>query len=271
MLAIERQREILRALTEQPSVRVTDLSIRFQVAEETIRRDLDKLSAEGKLVRSHGGAVAALESEQPHEQRELVNQPQKEAMAREAVCQIESGDTIALDASSSSWFIARQLPDMPLTVITNSLYVCTALADRQQIRVICTGGSLSRTSMSLVGSATIGYLGRYHASKLFFSCRALDLKRGLSDISEEQAAVRQAMLNISDRHILMMDSSKWGAQALSIVAPLQEIHCIITDSNTSEKSRQCLRDAGIEVITAGVPAMERNGGSGRNAIVQADR
>jgi len=250
MLAIERQREILRALSEQPSVRVVDLALRFQVAEETIRRDLDKLSAEGKLVRSHGGAVAALETEQPHEQRELLNQPQKEAMAREAVRMIEPGDTIALDASSSSWFIARQLPDLPITVITNSLYVCTALAGREQVSVICTGGSLARTSMSLVGTATIGFLGRYHASKLFFSCRALDLQRGLSDISEDQAAVRQAMLNISEHHILMMDSSKWGARALSIVAPLQEVHCVITDSNTSEESRQSLRDSGIEVIIA---------------------
>ena len=251
MLAIERQREILRALSEQPSVRVTDLAIRFQVAEETIRRDLDKLSAEGKLVRSHGGAVAAIEAEQPHEQRELLNQPQKEAMAREALRLIEPGDTIALDASSSSWFIARQLPDMHLTVITNSLYVCTALDGREQINVICTGGSLARTSMSLVGTATIGFLGRYHASKLFFSCRALDLQRGLSDISEDQAAVRQAMLNISERHILLMDSSKWGARALSIVAPLQEVHCIITDSNTPSADCQALREAGIEVITAG--------------------
>jgi len=58
------------------------------------------------------------------------------------------------------------------------------------------------------------------------------------------------MLNISERHILLMDSSKWGARALSIVAPLQEIHCIITDSNTPEQSRQTLADAGIEVITA---------------------
>jgi DeoR/GlpR family transcriptional regulator of sugar metabolism len=250
MLAIERQREILRVLSEQTSVRVPDLAVRFQVAEETIRRDLDKLSAEGRLVRSHGGAVAALESEQPHEQRELLNQPQKEAMAREAVRMIEPGDTIALDASSSSWFIARQLPDMPLTVITNSVYVCTALAGREQVSVICTGGSLTRTSMSLVGTATIGFLGRYHASKLFFSCRALDLQRGLSDISEEQAAVRQAMLDISERHILLMDSSKWGARALSIVAPLQEVHCIITDINTSEESCQSLREAGIEVVIA---------------------
>lgn len=251
MLAIERQREILRALAEQPSVRVTDLAVLFQVAEETIRRDLDKLSAEGKLVRSHGGAVAAIEAEQPHEQRELLNQPQKEAMAREALRLIEPGDTIALDASSSSWFIARQLPDIPLTVITNSLYACTALAGRGQISVICTGGTLASTSMSLVGTATIGFLGRYHASKLFFSCRALDLQRGLSDISEDQAAVRQAMLNISERHILLMDSSKWGARALSIVAPLQEVHCIITDNNTPAADCQTLREAGIEVITAG--------------------
>lgn len=250
MLAIERQREILKALTAQASVRVTDLAGRFHVAEETIRRDLDKLSAEGKLVRSHGGAVAALEAEQPHEQRELLNQRQKEAIAREAIRFIEPGDTIALDASSSSWFIARQIPDIPLTVITNSLYACTALAHREQIRVICTGGSLSRTSMSLVGTATIGYLGRYHASKLFFSCRALDLQRGLSDISEDQAAVRQAMLDISDQHILLMDSSKWGARALSIVAPLQEVHCVITDHNTAETDCQRLRDNGIDVIIA---------------------
>jgi len=252
MLAIERQRAIVTALSDRRSVKVAELAQQFEVAEETIRRDLDKLEAEGKLVRSHGGAVASLENEQPHWQREFVNQAEKSAIAREAIKLIEPGDTIILDASSTSWFVASRLPRIPLTVITNSIYVCMALEGRENTRVINPGGLLMDASMSFVGVATIQALRRYHAGTLFFSCRALDVERGLSDMSEDQAAVRQAMLEISDHHVLLLDGAKWGVRALAKIGPLSLVHRIITDESAPMEDIERLRAQGLEVILADV-------------------
>ncbi|HMO49932.1 MAG TPA: DeoR/GlpR family DNA-binding transcription regulator [Kiritimatiellia bacterium] len=252
MLAIERQRAIIAALSKQRSVKVNELAVEFEVAEETIRRDLDKLESEGKLVRSHGGAVAALEMEQPHWQREFVNQAEKSAIAREAIKMINPGDTIILDASSTCWFVASRLPKIPLTVITNSLYVCMALEGREDTQVINPGGVLMDVSMSFAGVATLQVLRRYHAAKLFFSCRALDLERGLSDISEEQASVRHVMMEISDQRILLLDGSKWGTRALSLIGPCASIHHVITDGSAPAASIEALRGKGVQVTVAEV-------------------
>lgn len=250
MLALERQREILAVLAEQGSARVTELAEKFDVTEETIRRDLEKLEGEGKLARSHGGAVARSEAESPHWQREYVNTQEKEAIAREAAKLVEEGDTLILDPSSTSWFLARRLPDFPLTVITNSVPVSLALGERTNCKVINPGGTLVATSMSFVGSETQVALRRYHANRLFVSCRGFDLQRGACDVSEEQAMVRRIMMEISDEHILMVDSSKLGERSLSVIAPLDAFHCVITDERARASWCASFEATGKKLIKA---------------------
>lgn len=250
MLAIERQREILSWLAEKGSARVAELAARFGVTEETIRRDLDKLEQDGRLVRSHGGAVAQEQREAPHWQREYVNVAEKEAIAREAVREVNEGDTIILDASSTAWFVAKRLPDVPLTVITNSLHIAMTLGGRPLCKVIVPGGTLAPTSMSFVGSETQLALRRYHVSTLFLSCRGIDVQRGVSDLSEEQAMVRRVMMEISDRRILLMDSSKFGVRALSILAPTPSFHRLITDEKAPPDACRQLEESGLPVTRA---------------------
>ncbi|HMP74903.1 MAG TPA: DeoR/GlpR family DNA-binding transcription regulator [Kiritimatiellia bacterium] len=252
MLALERQREIIALLAARGSARVAELAERFDVTEETIRRDLDKLEQDGRLTRSHGGAVAQEQRETPHWQREYVNTVEKEAIVREAVKLISEGDTLILDASSTSWFLAKRLPEIPLTVITNALHVSLVLAERQHCRLISTGGTLVPTSMSFVGSEAQLALRRYHAGRLFVSCRGLDLQRGASDMSEEQAMVRRVMMEISDKRYLMIDSSKLGIRALSILAPASAFSRLITDDRAPEAFCRALEDQGVPVTRAAV-------------------
>lgn len=250
MLALERQREIVTLLSEKGSARVTELAQRFEVTEETIRRDLDKLEADGKLTRSHGGAVVVKESELPHWQREYVNQREKEAIAREAAKLVEEGDTLILDASSTSWFLARRLPEVPLTVITNSLPVALVLGERASCKVICPGGTLVPTSMSLVGSETQLGLRRYHARRLFLSCRGFDAQRGACDISEEQAMVRRVMMEIADECNLLVDGSKLGERALSVIAPPTAFTRIFTDEQADPERCRTLEQLGLPLVRA---------------------
>ncbi len=250
MLALERHRGILDLLAEQGGARVTELAQRFDVTEETIRRDLDKLESDGKLVRSHGGAVASREAEAPHWQREYVNTREKDAIAREASKLVLEGDTIILDASSSSWFLAQRLPKVPLVVLTNSLHIALTLGDRPHCKVICMGGTLTPISMSLVGSETQAMLRRYHARRLFLSCRGFDVQRGASDVSEEQAMVRRVMMEIADECNLLVDGSKLGQRALSIIAPPAAFRSIITDDHADPERCRDMQQMGLPLIRA---------------------
>lgn len=141
MLIADRYERIVELVNERGSIRVSELSTLCQVTEETIRRDLDRLEKVG-LLRSHGGAVSLRDRqpETPYAEREIMNAAEKQRIAREAVLMIKPGDRILLDASTTAWYMAS-LPDMPLTVLTNSIRVAAELSGKERIDVISTGGS----------------------------------------------------------------------------------------------------------------------------------
>ncbi|CAG7617611.1 DeoR/GlpR family DNA-binding transcription regulator [Paenibacillus allorhizosphaerae] len=252
MLVAERHREIVNVLDQEGSVRVTELARLFQVTEETIRRDLERLEAEGRLVRTHGGAVGIrhYEREAPFSEREISYMQEKIAIAREAVQRVVEGDTILLDASTTAWQMARLLPDMRLTVLTNAIKVAVELADRTRIRVISTGGTLSPASLSFVGPAAERMLKEYHVNKLFFSCKGIDVELGLRESSESNAMIKRRMMSISDHRYLLADHSKFGTRALEMLAPLKEVEEIITDSKIDTALLQQLksRDFSVKLV-----------------------
>jgi DeoR/GlpR family transcriptional regulator of sugar metabolism len=252
MLVAERQRKIVDLVNERLSVRVTELSKIFSVTEETIRRDLEKLEKENLLMRSHGGAVSIEkdQGETSYIEREVTNAAEKKAIAVEAVRFIEPGDQIVLDASTTAWYVAKELEDMPLTVLTNSIKVAIELSKKEQIKVISTGGTLLTQSLSFVGPLAERSLGMYHVNKAFISCKGVHLDKGLSDFNELQALVKKQMMDIADETILMVDSSKFGTRAFSQIAPIAKIDSIITDSNIEEDCRKQLEEKNIKVSIA---------------------
>ncbi len=150
MLAIERQREILSVLGKEGSVRVAELAQRFEVTDETIRRDLAKLETQGKIVRSHGGALMSEPEDalRPFAWREVAYEMEKAAIGRMAITRIEEDDSILLDASTTCWHMAKRMDDIPLTVVTNSLQIPLALSNRNRIDVHILGGRMGKKSLS---------------------------------------------------------------------------------------------------------------------------
>lgn len=250
MLVAERQKKIVELVNERVSIRVTELSKIFSVTEETIRRDLEKLEKENLLMRSHGGAVSIEkdQSETSYLEREITNATEKKAIAAAAVRSIEPGDQIVLDASTTAWYVAKELPDMPLTVLTNSIKVAIELSKKEQIKVISTGGILLAQSLSYVGPLAERSLNMYHVNKVFLSCKGVHLDKGLSDFNESQALLKKQMMDIADETILMVVSSKFGTRAFSQIAPLSNIDCIITDSNIDEETRIELEEKKITLL-----------------------
>ncbi|WP_010274184.1 DeoR/GlpR family DNA-binding transcription regulator [Paenibacillus senegalensis] len=235
MLVAERLDKIVALVNEKGSIRVTELSKLCEVTEETIRRDLDRLEREGKLQRSHGGAVSIKEQnrETPYFIREVMNTEEKRQIAEAAIRLIEPGERILLDASTTAWYMASILPDIPLTVLTNSIRVATELSMKEKIEVVSTGGTLASRSMSFVGPLAESSLEVYHVDKLFLSAKGVHLTRGISESTELQARIKQKMIQAAERVILLADSSKFGIQAFTRVALLEEVDEVVTDRNIS--------------------------------------
>jgi DeoR family L-fucose operon activator len=249
MLVAQRWQKIVQLVNERNSIRVTELSELCEVTEETIRRDLDKLESEGKLLRSHGGAVSmkSSQAETPYIERETTNADEKRRIALEALKLVNENDRIILDASSTAWYMAQQLPDIPLTVLTNSIKVAMELSAKEKIKVISTGGLLSSRSLSFVGPLAERSLSTYHVDKAFLSCKGLHLQRGLSESNELQAWVKQKMIGISDAVYVLADYSKFGQQSLAHVATWQEIGHIITDEKTDPSVIAHLTELSVQV------------------------
>lgn len=251
MLVAERYEKIVQLVNERGSIRVSELSELCEVTEETIRRDLDRLEQAGRLRRSHGGAVSVKDQQQqpeiPYAEREITRAEEKKRIAREAVKRISPNDRILLDASSTAWYMAASLPDIPLTVLTNSIKVAMELAGKEKIEVISTGGILASRSLSYVGPLAERSLDAYHVDLAFLSCKGVHLERGISESNELQGRVKQKMIGIADRVVLLADSSKFGVQAFTHVAPLHKVQEIVTDSNLERETIEMLHNSGITV------------------------
>ncbi|GAA4853900.1 rhamnose catabolism operon transcriptional regulator RhaR [Paenibacillus vulneris] len=250
MLVAQRWQKIVQLVNERGSIRVSELSAICEVTEETIRRDLDKLESEGKLLRSHGGAISipSSQSETPYMERETTNAEEKRRIAQEAVRHVNEHDRIILDASSTAWYMAQLLPDVTLTVLTNSIKVAMELSAKERIKVISTGGLLSSRSLSYVGPLAERSLSTYYVDKAFISCKGLHLQRGLSEFNELQALIKQKMIGIADRTFVLADYSKFGQQSLAQVAAWDDIHYVITDGKTDPTMLEQLKERSIHVI-----------------------
>ena len=154
MFAVERQKKIIETLKAEGAVWVSKLSAEMGVTEETVRRDLEKLEKQELLLRTHGGAIPidAGNHEMSLEKRKNLNMDSKIRLAKEAVKFISAGDTIFLDASTTTFYIAKELKTMKdVTIITNSIRVVNELAGLPDLKVIGVGGFVSN-NQSFVGS-----------------------------------------------------------------------------------------------------------------------
>ncbi|MCZ1268849.1 MULTISPECIES: DeoR/GlpR family DNA-binding transcription regulator [Paenibacillus] len=250
MLAAERYDRIVEMVNVKGSMRVSELSEHCRVTEETIRRDLDRLEQAGRLRRSHGGAVSVKEEqpEIPYRVRETTHAEEKKRIAQSALSMIRPGDRILLDASTTAGYMAANMPDMPLTVLTNSIQVATELSSREKIEVISTGGQLAQRSLSFVGPLAERSLETYHVDKLFLSCKGVHLEGGgISESNELQARLKQKMVGISDQVILLADTSKFGVRAFARVTGLNAVHAVITDQSLGDDLIERLNSYDISI------------------------
>ena len=252
MLAIERKNEILSILQKEQRVLVAELSQRYNVTEETIRRDLEKLEREGFVKKTYGGAVLNKNStiDMPLKIREKTNRKEKQKIAQKVASLVEDGECIMLDSSSTSLMIAQELKKKKkLTVITNSVEVLIELSGSDEIKAISTGGILRDSSLSLVGKAAQDVLTRYNVDKAILSCKGIDMEKGINDSHEMEADVKICMRSCAKTTILAADSSKLGNVYFVKVMDLAPGDILVLDKSPKKEWIGFLEKRGVRLVT----------------------
>ncbi len=251
MLAVERRNKITELITRDKSVLVVELAKLFEVTTETIRGDLEKLEKQGVLVRTYGGATLIEGSDDmDYITRTTVNAEGKERIAERAAKMIKNGETIFLDASTSSFYVAKSIKEkQSLTVITNSVRVVTELVGCANIRVVSTGGLLNSKNLSYSGRIAEETIRKnYYANKFFFSCRGATIQRGLTDSTEEDAAIKKAMLDSSETAIFLCDYKKLGKLGVPVISDFKKIDTVITDTKMTDEWHEMFDEDDVELI-----------------------
>jgi DeoR family fructose operon transcriptional repressor len=242
----KRKQLILQKLADTGEVDIRQLAAGMQVAEITIRRDLNRLAADGLLYRTHGGALKVDPSTPPHPfaNKTAVNIKAKEAIARRAAAEIKEGDIIFMDCGSTVFHLCPFIKNKKIRVITNSIPVVFQLLD-SQVSINIIGGEFDAERQAIHGKMAEYHIGKYHATKAFLGVDGLSA-RGLFANSEKEATLTLALAANSTANFLLCDASKIGRESYLQFAKLTLAGTVITDADAV--TCQFLKKAGVPII-----------------------
>ena len=251
MLAIERRNAILSKLYLDGKVIVSQLSEEFDVTEETIRRDLEKLDKEGLAQKTYGGPplVQNFSTDLPHSVRKRANVEAKQKIAEKISSLFHDGDCIMLDASSTALLLLNYIKNLKnITLITNSVEALIELSDKDDWNVFSTGGKLKRGSLSLVGPSAEKTIRTFHVDYAVCSSKGIDIERGITDSNEKDSEMKQAIFDSAETKILVVDSSKFNRISLIKVCDVGNVDIIATDTQPEANWVEYLKSKNIDLI-----------------------
>jgi DeoR/GlpR family transcriptional regulator of sugar metabolism len=234
LLAEARRSAIVTMLRDQGAVSVTEVEARFGVSAMTARRDLGELERVGVARRTHGGAVLPSISAQEDSfmHRLGVESEAKVRLAEAAVELLSPRQTVFLDCSSTTYFVARRIAEVGInvTVITNSLPVMDVLAggDAPNGSVIGVGGTLRRLTRSYVGPYAVHTIAGHYADLLLFSVKGVTSGGMLTDADQLEAEVKRAMIAQAERSVLLVDHTKLSVRGQNAIAHVRDLSTVLT-------------------------------------------
>lgn len=249
--AVERRTEIVNIVNLNGKARVEDLANQFNVSSVTIRSDLSFLEKNGYVIRSHGIAIpnSGIVAEFTVQEKRRQNVGVKSFIAKAAAKLIENGDTVIIDSGTTTRELASNLKKLEnVVVMTSGLDVAMELVSAPGVDVLMSGGSLRKKALSFSGSQAEASMKNHRFDKVFLGVDGFDLKAGITTHNEQEANLNRLMCDISEKIIVITDSTKFGRSSCHLIREIGNIDILVTDSNIPDAYLQHLRDRNVEVI-----------------------
>jgi len=251
MLAIERRNAILTKLSTDGKVLVSDLAREFDVTEETIRRDLEKLDNDGMARKTYGGAVKneSFNTDLPFHVRKQNNVESKRYIASLIGEMISDGDYIMLDSSTTALCVIKSIINKKnITLITNSIEILLELCNKPDWNILSTGGTLKEGGLSLVGYQAEKMISGFHVDIAICSCKGIDEENGITDSNERDAEIKKAFFKSANKRVLAIDSSKFNRSSFVKVCGIGDVDTVVTEVKPSNEWIDRLKQNNIELI-----------------------
>jgi DeoR family transcriptional regulator, fructose operon transcriptional repressor len=253
MIPAERRRRIAEILVERRAVRVSSLSADLRVSEMTIRRDLERLEAEGLLSRTHGGAILKqhIIEEPIYVNNVLTHTDEKRRIAAKAAAMIQPGETVFLSSGTTAAQVLRHVdPHLEARIVTHNV---GAIPESQGLRIelIMLGGLYRPKLNAFDGSLPAEVLGRFHASKMFLSADGMSLKEGMTTPSVGIAGIERMMIRQTRGDVIVLaDGSKIGVVGDVVICTLDQVDTAIVDDSLGESVLDEMKRLGLHVVVA---------------------
>ncbi|MDE1187297.1 MAG: DeoR/GlpR family DNA-binding transcription regulator [Pantoea sp.] len=250
MIPSERQDFIYRYVYENRTASINALADLMNVSHMTIRRDIQLLEHEGKVVSVSGGIKLndVLRHEMRYSDKALIHHRSKQIIGKAAAELVDDGLVIYVDAGTTTFELAKYLGEkFNTTIITNDFSISQYLMNKAQINLFHTGGLVDKRNFSSVGISAANFIKTLNVDIAFISSSSWDAERGISTPYEEKAIVKQAVIEVSRKKILVADSSKYGKYGLYSICPLNKMDTIITDSYLPLEAQGKIRNQNVEL------------------------
>lgn len=254
MFTEERLEAILDILNEEGKVKVKELSQKFNVTEDCIRKDLKQLENSGSLKRTYGGAIQVRHSSHSYDksEREKIDIRAKSLISKKAIELIQDRETIFLDISTINILIAKALLTIQkrVIVVTNMLEIVNILsAANNNITVVVAGGILNKALPGFTGAAANEFIKRYKFDKAFIgSCGVDTLDKSITTFEIEDGITKAAVIQSSKKTFLIMENEKFNLEGNYKFAQIKDIDAIITEERPSKEVMEVLKNSEIKVI-----------------------
>lgn len=248
-LLSERERRILDLLIDNPHIGVSEMSKQLEVSAVTVRSDFDDLAEKGYLIRTRGGALPAFHPEILARQK--TNEDVKSRIAAAASLLIDDGDTIMIEAGTTTSLIARHLlGKRDVKVVSDNTLLLPYARSNPALHLTIVGGIFRPEAESMVGPYAVKHLKQFHVKTAFIGTDGFSVENGLTTHMMEATEVVRTMHKRSERTVLLADASKWNQAGFARIIPLAEVDTIITDPSLPSEAAEEIRELGIELIVA---------------------
>jgi DeoR family transcriptional regulator of aga operon len=245
MIPAERRAQIMKFLNETGYVQITELSGKLGMSSITIRRDLLMMEKEGICIRKRGGVIGhgqRVLMELPYVIKQVQNVEVKKRIAEAALDMIDDGNSVILDSGSTTFALAQRLvAKHRLSVVTNDLQIATKLAANPNINMVCTGGIARANVFSLQGGLAESCIRNIRVNITFLGADAIHPEGGIYNVNIEEVPIKQAMIAVGAKVVLITDSSKFELQGFARICDLSQIDTVITDSKIKAETQELIR------------------------------